>query len=117
MKRLIPAAALAVLAISAQAQNMNIVEPSFKDYVDVKPGDYVARADAVPASEILKSFPKGSNAHTASIDPNFRSGVASGRSSAELQAGFPQPSFQDHAEVVQDLQTEQVAGRIENRAY
>ena len=114
MKRLIPAA-LAVLAISAQAQN--IVEPSFKDYVDVNPGDYVARADAVPASEILKNFPKGSNSHTASIDPSFQSGVASGRSTAELQAGFPQPSFQDHAQVIADVQTEQVAGRIENRAY
>ena len=113
MKRLIPAA-LALLALSVQAQG-NIVEPSFKDYVDVKPGDYAVRADAVPASEILKNFPKGSNSHTVAL--NDLAPVTDRRSSAELQAGFPQPSFQDHAQVIADVQTEQVAGRIENRAY
>ena len=112
MKRHIPAVAV-LLAFSAQAQ---AVEPSFKDYVDVKPGDYAVRADAVPASEILKHFPKGSNYHPASFASDFtpRGGNAS---TAELHAGFPQPSFQDNGQVIADVQTEQVAGRIENRAY
>ncbi len=112
MKRLIPAVA-AVLAFSAQAQ---IVEPSFKDYVDVKPGDYAVRADAVPASEILKNFPKASNA-AAPIDYSGVPAVQASAPTAELQAAFPQPSFQDNAQVFSGVQTEQVAGRIDNRAY
>jgi hypothetical protein len=111
MKRLIPAVA-AVLAFSAQAQ---IVEPSFKDYVDVKPGDYAVRADAVPASEILKHFPKGSNAHPVNLAD--LAPAMGNRSTSGLQAGFPQPSFQDHAQTIVDVQAEQVAGRIENSAY
>jgi hypothetical protein len=114
MKRLIPAVA-AVLAFSAQAQSQ-LVEPSFKDYVDVKPGDYAVRADAVPAAEILKHFPKGSNAHAATYAPDFQPRTGSG-SSAEIQAAFPQPSFQDHAQVAADVQSERVAGRIDNRSY
>jgi len=114
MKRLIPAVA-AVLAFSVQAQSQ-IVEPSFKDYVDVKSGDYAVRADAVPASEILKHFPKASNA-AAPIDYSGVPAVVASVPTAELQAAFPQPSFHDNAQVFSGVQTEQVAGRIENRAY
>jgi hypothetical protein len=111
MKRLIPAVA-AVLAFSAQAQ---IVEPSFKDYVDVNPGDYAVRADAVAASEILKHFPKGSNAHPVNL-ADLASPVEN-RPASDVQAAFPQPSFQDNAQAFSGVQTEQVAGRIDNRAY
>lgn len=113
MKRLIPAVA-AVLAFSVQAQSQ-IVEPSFKDYVDVKPGDYAVRADAVSASEILKHFPKGSNA-AGPIDYSGVKPVVATQPAADIRAAFPQPSFQDHAQVFVDVQTEQVAGHIENRA-
>lgn len=114
MKRLIPAVAV-VLAFAAQAQ---AVEPSFKDYENLSAADLAPRADALPASEILKHFPKGSLATgSQALAPTGIAPVANPRSSVEILAGFPQPSFQDDVRYIGSATSAQVAGRIEIRTY